>query len=128
MRLIDQLGKSDVPYDLVAISTGYGEPERKYNVYIHSKLFNDKVVVFAQYSSEDKLHKAIQLLRDVYAGLPIIMQNVEVDEQVVEKLKNTNTFLVRIDSQPSRIEYIHNGYFRFPKDEDVGGLISNVKT
>ena len=119
MRLVDQNGLSDVPYDLVAISTGFGEPKRKYNVYIHSKLFDDKVVVFAQYSSKEKLHKAIQMLRDAYAGLPIIMQNVEVEESVIEKLKNTNAIMANITGQPSSIEYINKGYFRFPKDEDV---------
>lgn len=119
MRLIDQNGHSDVPYDLVDISTGYGEPERKYNVYIHSKLLDEKVVVFAQYSSEEKLHQAMQMLRDAYIGLPIIMQNVEVPEDVIQKLKNTNTFLARIDNQPSNIKYINKGYFRFPKDEDA---------
>lgn len=119
MRLIDQNGFSVVPYDLVAISTGYGEPDRKHNVYIHSKLFDEKVVVFAQYSTKEKLLKVMQILRSAYSPKPLIVQECDFTKEVYEKLQKTSILKTFSDSQPSKIEYLNNVYFQFPKDEDV---------
>lgn len=64
MRLISQDGMIDVPYEISALSTGYGEPDRKYNIYIRSKLLDEKPCVFATYSNADKALKVMEMLRN----------------------------------------------------------------
>lgn len=66
MRLISQDGKIDVPYEISALSTGYGEPDRKYNIYIRSKLLDEKPCVFATYSTKDKVLTVMEMLRERY--------------------------------------------------------------
>lgn len=67
MRLISQNGMVDVPYEISALSTGYGEPDRKYNIYIRSKLLDEKPCVFATYSTEAKALKVMEMLREKYS-------------------------------------------------------------
>ena len=64
MRLISRNGIIDVPYEISALSTGYGEPDRKYNIYIRSKLLDEKPCVFAAYSNTDKVLKVMEMLRN----------------------------------------------------------------
>ena len=66
MRLISQDGIIDVPYEISALSTGYGEPDRKYNIYIRSKLLDEKPCVFAIYSTGAKALKVMEMLRKEY--------------------------------------------------------------
>ena len=63
MRLVSQDGKIDVPYEISALSTGYGEPDRKYNIYIRSKLLDEKPCIFATYSTEVKAIKVMEMLQ-----------------------------------------------------------------
>ena len=63
MRLISQDGMIDVPYEISALSIGFGEPDRKYNIYIRSKLFDEKPCVFATYSTKDKVLTVVEMLR-----------------------------------------------------------------
>ena len=76
---------------------------------------------FAKYSTEEKAKKAMEMLRDAYIGMPIVMQNVDVSEDVsreFERLKKCGV-LVRSDNQPSKIECISNAIFQFPTDEEL---------
>ena len=66
MRLISQNGMIDVPYEISALSIGFGEPDRKYNIYIRSKLLDEKPCVFATYSTKDKSLKVVEMLREWY--------------------------------------------------------------
>lgn len=117
MRLISQDGMIDVPYDISALSIG--EMGKNSTIYIRSKLLDEKPCVFATYSTKDKVIKVMEMLRNAYVGLPIIMQNVEVEDEVIEKLKGNNVVLASIPNEKSNIEYINNGYFKFPADEEV---------
>ncbi len=57
------------------------------------------------------------MLRETYIGMPIVMQNVDVSENVAktfETLKKCG-IVVRAEDQPSKVEYINNAVFQFPR-------------
>ena len=76
----------------------------------------------AEYGSKEKAKKAMEMLRDAYVGMPIVMQNVDVSEDVVkqfEKLKNSGIIVQTMNNEPSKVEYVNNCIFQFPKDDEI---------
>lgn len=120
MRLISQDGTIDVSYEMVAI-------QRFRNaIYFLNRnltgvedLIND--ISLAEYSTEEKAKKAMEMLRETYIGMPIVMQNVDVSEDVVkefEKLKKCGIML-QTENQPSKVDFINNAIFQFPQDDEI---------
>lgn len=120
MRVISQDGTIDMPYEEVII-----QRFRSRIYFLNKNLtgvesLNDDMQI-AEYSTEEKAKKAMEMLRDAYIGMPIVMQNIDVSEDVVkefERLKKCGV-LVRADNQPSKVEYINNVIFRFPAEEEL---------
>lgn len=78
--------------------------------------------VVATYSKEEKSKKAMEMLRKAYVGMPILFQNVEITEDVVkqfEKLKNSGIIVQTMNNEPSKVEYVNNCIFQFPKDDEI---------
>ena len=117
MRIISQNSMIDVPYEVCAFSIG--ENINGFNIYARSKFLDEKPCLYATYKSEEKALKAMEMLRDAYVGMPVIMQNVEVADEVIEKLKKQNVICAKLPEEKSSIEYVNNTYFKFPKDNDV---------
>ena len=113
MRIIDQNG-CDYPYESIAISYSDG--------IIYARLISnmDKRYLIAQYSTQEKAEKAMQLLHEAYTGAPFIMKNVEVPEGFAEQLKNMKSgFITVVDHGDNvRIEPM-NIVFRFPQDDEI---------
>ena len=74
----------------------------------------------AQYKSQDKAEKAMQMLHEAYTGVPFIMKNVEVPVGFAEQLKNMRSgFITVVDHGDNvRIEPM-NIVFRFPKEDEI---------
>ena len=74
----------------------------------------------AQYKSQEKAEKAMQMLHEAYTGAPFIMKNVEVPEGFAEQLKNMRSgFITVLDREDNvRIEPM-NIVFRFPQDNEL---------
>ena len=73
------------------------------------------------YSSKEKAIKTMEMLRGAYIGMPIVMQNVDISEDVAkefERLKKCGV-MVRTENQPSKIECISNAIFQFPTEEEL---------
>lgn len=120
MRVISQDGTIDIPYEMVVIQRF---EEKIY--FLNQNLTGVEGVTsdleIAEYSTEEKAIKAMEMLRDTYIGMPIIMQNVDVSEDVAKKFETLKKcgVMVRADNQPSKVEYINNAVFQFPKDDEV---------
>ena len=111
MRIISQNGKFDLPYENLAIFVEYE------NVIAR---FENERHLLAQYSSEAKTIKAMEILRETYVGMPLVMQNVTISEDVAkefERLKKCG-IMVRTENQPSKVDFINNAIFQFPQDDD----------
>lgn len=120
MRVISQDGKIDVPYENFV----FGIIEDNSIVAIRDTIARPSEIaqgVVATYSAAEKAKKAMEMLRDAYVGMPIVMQNVDVSEDVVkefERLKECG-IMVRTENQPSKIECISNAIFQFPAEEEL---------
>ena len=114
MRVISQNGMIDVPYEMTAFHMAGGT--------IRMNMVGDtgKGTIIAQYSTQEKAEKAMQMLHEAYTGAPLIMKNVEVPEDFAEQLKNMRSgFINVIDREDKvRIEPM-NIVFRFPKEDEI---------
>lgn len=124
MRLISQDGTIDIPYENVMLEESYvgiygdGLARRGIEAYF---ALQERHKCIALYSSEEKAKKAMEMLRETYIGMPIVMQNVDVSENVArefERLKKCGV-VVRADNQPSKVDFINNAVFQFPEDDEV---------
>lgn len=122
MRVISQDGTIDVPYDYFSLSIAsrkYGDVEVAY-IYCHN-LSSPNGTKLAKYSTEEKAIKAMEMLREAYVGMPIVMQNVDISEDVAEdfeRLKKCGV-MVRAENQPSKVDFINNAVFQFPQDDEI---------
>ena len=124
MRVISQTGKTDIPYEDFVFSIlnsgggNYGIVAVK-NVAEPPEVFMNSLI--ATYSTETKAIKATEMLREAYIGMPIVMQNVDISEDVsmeFERLKKCG-IVVQTENQPSKIECISNAIFQFPTEEEL---------
>lgn len=124
MRVISQNGTIDVPYENFVFSIlnssggNYGIVAVK-NVAEPPELFMNSLI--ATYSTEAKAIKAMEMLREAYISMPIVMQNVDISDDVAkgfERLKKCG-IMVRTENQPSKVEYVNNAVFQFLQDDEI---------
>lgn len=115
MRIISQNGLISVLFEMTAIHVT--------KTFVRMNMAGDtgRGTVIAEYSTLEKTEKAMQLLHKAYSGMPIIFQNVEIPEVDYDKLKGILdcSVIASIPNEPSKIEYINNAVFQFPKEEDL---------
>lgn len=119
MRLISQEGTSDVPYERYSVCVIKDEYRNIYHIVCDYSEASYRRL--AEYSTEEKAKKAMEMLRETYIGMPIVMQNVDVSENVAktfETLKKCG-IVVCAEDQPSKVEYINNAVFQFPQDDEI---------
>lgn len=112
MRVISQHGNVDLPYEQIVMCHAMESV---------IALYNGEKYVLGEYSSKEKAYKAMELLRKTYIGMPIVMQNVDISEDVAkefERLKKCGV-LVNAEKQPSRVDFISNVIFQFPQDDEI---------
>ena len=112
MRVISQSGNVDLPYEQIVVRS-----EMEYVMAVHK----EKEYVLGKYSSDDKAIKAMEMLRETYTGMPIVMQNVDVSEDMAkefERLKKCGV-IVQAENQPSKVDFINNAIFQFPQDAEI---------
>lgn len=122
MRVISQDGKIDVPYDYFSLSVASGKYKGVEVAYIYChNLSSPNGTKLAEYSTKEKAVKAMEMLRETYIGMPIVMQNVDVSEDLAkefERLKKCGV-MVKTENQPSRVDFINNAVFQFPQDDEI---------
>ena len=120
MRIISQDGRTDIPYENFV----FGITKDNSIVAIRDTIARPSEIahgVVATYSTEEKAQKAMEMLREAYTGMPIVMQNIDISEDVAkefERLKKCG-IMVRAENQPSKIECISNAVFQFPAEEEL---------
>ena len=120
MRVISQDGMQDIPYkkfvfsitkdNRIVATIGCTAPP--------TELYMSSV---AKYSIQEKAMKAMEMLRSAYTGMPVVFQNIEPSEKFRELLEitKTNGIITITDDKKSKIEYVNNVIFQFPKNEEV---------
>ena len=81
MRLVSQDGNIDAPYEMTALHQCAG--------IIRMNMAGDtgKGTIMAQYSTEGKARKALDMLHKAYLGL-FLANNIEMPEDFSEQIKN----------------------------------------
>lgn len=121
MRVISQDGTKDFPYDSSSVSIYGGCINGR--IYVRMQLcggYDDSEDV-ADYSTKEKALKAMEMLREAYVGMPIVMQNVDISEDMAKefgRLKKCGV-MVQTENQPSRVDFISNAIFQFPQDDEI---------
>lgn len=120
MRVISQDGTIDIPYsDYQLFVIGAKYDAKVARIYCQSSYAPS--VKIAEYSSKEKAIKTMEMLREAYIGMPIVMQNVDISEDFeknFERLKKCGV-MVRAENQPSKVDFINNAIFQFPADDEV---------
>ena len=113
MRIISQNG-CDYSYESVVISHGDGI------IYARPISNMDRRYLIAEYSTQEKAEKAMQMLHEAYTGAPFIMKNVEVPVDFAEQLKNMRSGFITVHDREDnvRIEPM-NIVFRFPAEDEL---------
>lgn len=117
MRVISQDGRLDFPYENSAVFI----PPRKETIVRLQMTGDDDTAMMAEYSTEEKAKKAMEMLRVAYAGK--FITNADIPEDFNETLKTAmkggfGTVIVK--DSCSRVEFNNlNGYFQFPKEEEL---------
>jgi hypothetical protein len=119
MRVISQDGTIDVPYEMVVI-------QRFRNaIYFLNRnltgvegLIND--IALAEYSTKEKAIKAMEMLREAYAGKPKL--NVDkipnlTPQEFGEKLGIGDILLC--NKVNADVSFSSNYYFQFPQDDEI---------
>ena len=112
MRVISQRGNVDLPYEQIVVCHAMESVLALYN--------GDKYVL-GEYSSKEKAYKTMEMLREAYVGMPIVMHNVDVSEDMAkefERLKKCGV-MVQAENQPSKVDFINNAFFQFPQDNEI---------
>ena len=113
MRVISQHGNVDLPYEQIVVCHAMESV---------IALHNEKEYVLGKYSSQEKAYKAMEMLRTAYTGRFVTTADVpdDFEEQLKELMKGGFGTVIVKDTNDSRVEFNNlNGYFQFPKDEDV---------
>ena len=113
MRVISQNG-CDYPYESIAISYDDGI------IYARPISNMDKRYLIAQYSTQDKSEKAMQMLHEAYTGAPFVMKNVEVPAGFAEQLKDLRSGFITVMDHGDNVKIEPmNIVFRFPKEDEL---------
>ena len=112
MRVISQHGNVDFPYEHIVV-----RHEMEYVMAV----YKEKEYVLGKYYSYDKAIKAMEMLREAYTSMPIVMQNVDISEDVAEKFERLKKcgIMVRAENQLSKVDFINNAVFQFPQDDEI---------
>lgn len=112
MRIISQNEKLDLPYENIVVEIMDSV------IVAYTPMTNP--LRMAQYKSQEKAEKAMQMLHEAYTGAPFIMKNVEVPDGFAEQLKDMKSgFITVLDREDNvRIDPI-NIVFRFPQEDEI---------
>lgn len=123
MRIVSQDGTIDIPYDLFSLSIAGGRYKDVEYAAIYCRNSSTPAgTKLAEYSSKEKAIKALEMLHKAYTGMPIIFQNVDLDDSVKKMFsdfRKNGIILHSFEDTEPKVEYVNNMVFQFPKDEEV---------
>ena len=108
MRVISQGRNYSFDFDRTVFWT-------QYNV-IYAKIGIDSVAI-GKYESDERAAEVFEDMHKTYSGMPILFQNVEISEDLSEKLGEweTNCIIARLPGENPKIEQIGNLVYYMPE-------------
>ena len=120
MRVISQDGTLDVPYEISSFSMAVGKYENVEHAVIFCYNYSTSMgTKMAEYSTEEKAKKAMEMLRDAYQyGKKVAVP--KFDESGIDKDDDITLYNTRLINDFFKGgTYVPTKVFQFPKDEDV---------
>ena len=120
MRVISQCGRGDFPYESTFLTIINPYKEQWFVYGYPFGIENNGGFRLAEYSSEEKAKKAMELLHETYVGKMFLTvnENVDFDNTAKELLKNATILCTpNVDVRP--IGDSRNVVFRFPADDEI---------
>ncbi len=107
MRVISQDGTTDVPYEHVAVIR-----LNKKIYFFNSNLITDSQAL-AEYSTEAKAIKAMEMLREKYGKLEVMKVLASGTAEYMEKALTTDEMIKHYNA------YCDMNVFQFPQDDEI---------
>ena len=114
MRVISQNGKLDVPYDYFSLSMSSGKYKDVEVAYIYCQNSSSPIgTKLAEYSSEAKAIKAMEMLREQYKRLEVFKVLVSGTAKHMGKSLKRDEFI------EYNLAYRDMNVFQFPQDDEI---------
>lgn len=119
MRVISQDGTLDVPYDYFSLSiagakivSGMVEDRNVFSIFCHN-LSSPNGTKLAEYSTEEKAIKAMEMLRERYKKLETMKVLASGTAEYMEKALTTDEMIKHYNA------YCDMNAFQFPQDDEI---------
>lgn len=120
MRIISQDGRIDMPYDGICLEIcGFKNADiLARHPHITS---NAEIICMANYSTEEKAMKAMEMLHRAYSGEPLYVNTESFDKDIYEKLAHLPQSPLIVDAKNKGIDVTHIGniVWRFPQEDEI---------
>ena len=108
MRVISQHGNVDLPYEQITVCHAMESV---------IALYNGNKYVLGEYSSKEKAYKAMEMLREAYAGMPMMYKAKDIAEAYKEATEKD--LLMMFDSKIDNVFVVKANIFQFPQDDEI---------
>ena len=113
MRIISQNGLLDAPYELIAISPYSGNMATIVGTFpVNDIGKGDRVYILAEYSTEEKAIKAMEMCREQYAQSQL---NKDMIQKVADTLSKISVSVIDDVRKQLAEKYL----FQFPADDEI---------
>ena len=113
MRIISQNGLLDMPYELIGISPYSGNMATIVGTFPGNALGKgDRVYILAEYSTEEKAIKAMEMCRENYA-------QSELNKNMIQKVADTLSKISVSVIDDVRKQLAEKYLFQFPADDEI---------
>jgi hypothetical protein len=113
MRIISQNGLLDAPYELIAISPYSGNMATIVGTFPGNDIGKgDRVYILAEYSTEEKAIKAMEMCREQYAQSQL---NKDMIQKVADTLSKISVSVIDDVRKQLAEKYL----FQFPADDEI---------
>ena len=113
MRIISQNGLLDAPYELLAISPYSKNMATIVGTFPGNDLGKgDRVYILAEYSTEEKAIKAMEMCREQYA-------QSELNKDMIQKVADTSSKISVSVIDDVRKQLAEKYLFQFPADDEI---------
>lgn len=113
MRIISQNGLLDAPYELIAISPYSGNMATIVGTFPGNDIGKgDRVYILAEYSTEEKAIKAMEMCREQYAQSEL---NKDMIQKVADTLSKISVSVIDDVRKQLAAKYL----FQFPADDEI---------
>ena len=120
MRILSQdipmINAFDIPYEMAMLSMSK-YTEGRYRIYAQGTFIgntsDDNFVFMAEYSTEAKARKAMEMLRNAYSP------KIEIKEPIQKEMPKPRSGDWFWSMSEPKVEVLDNFYFQFPSDDEV---------